>query len=135
MFHLDVASVSCGCCKSRSRCYICCNGCTRMLQASVSNVSSIFLHVCCKYGYVDVAYVFTHMLRVFYLMLRMFAMVFKCFSYVFASVSSAFRRMFEPLHLDVSKVDQLLHMLQRDPSSAATSFSCWAKRAQTTEGA
>jgi hypothetical protein len=26
------------CCKSRSRCCICCNGCTRMLQRSISNV-------------------------------------------------------------------------------------------------
>jgi hypothetical protein len=38
MFHLDVASVLCGCCKSRLECFICCNGCTRMLQAFVHNV-------------------------------------------------------------------------------------------------
>jgi hypothetical protein len=37
MFHMYVASVSYGCCKSRSGCCICicCNGCTRMLQASI----------------------------------------------------------------------------------------------------
>ena len=35
-------NVLCGCCKSRSRCYTCCNSYTRMLQASVSNVSFVF---------------------------------------------------------------------------------------------
>jgi hypothetical protein len=54
------------CCKSRSSCYICCNGCTRILQASIINVSS-FSDVCCKCIYLNVAYVFTHMLQVFYL--------------------------------------------------------------------
>jgi hypothetical protein len=51
-----------------------------------------------------------------------FAMVFKCF-YVFLhgfqmhvlSVSSVFRRMLQVLHLDVSKVDWVLNMLQCDP--------------------
>ena len=50
MFHLDVVSVSCGYCKSKSRCCICCNGCTRMFQAFVPNVS---LDVCCKYAYLN----------------------------------------------------------------------------------
>jgi hypothetical protein len=39
VFHMDVA---------RSRCYICCNDYTHMLQASVPNVLSVFLDVCCK---------------------------------------------------------------------------------------
>jgi hypothetical protein len=34
-------SVSSGYCKSRSECYIHCNGCTCMLQASMPNVSSV----------------------------------------------------------------------------------------------
>jgi hypothetical protein len=34
MFNMQVASASCGC-------YICCNGYTRMLQASVPNVSAV----------------------------------------------------------------------------------------------
>jgi hypothetical protein len=38
-----------------------------MLQEFVSNVSSVFLDVCCKRVYLDVAYVFTHMLKVFHL--------------------------------------------------------------------
>jgi hypothetical protein len=45
----------------------------------------------------------------------MFAMVFKYFSCVFASVvpsvSLAFRHVFQTLYLDVSKVDQVLHIL------------------------
>jgi hypothetical protein len=47
MFQRYVASVSYGCCKSRSEC---CNGCTRMLQAPVLNISFVFfgrkLQVC-----------------------------------------------------------------------------------------
>jgi hypothetical protein len=48
---------SCGCCKSRFECYICCNDCTCMLQVSVPNVLSVFSNVCCKSVYLDVAYV------------------------------------------------------------------------------
>jgi hypothetical protein len=47
-----------GCCKNRSGCCICCNGCTRMLQASVPNVPSVFQ----KY----VARVFIWMLHTFH---------------------------------------------------------------------
>jgi hypothetical protein len=50
VFHMDVA-------KNRSGCYICYNGCTRMLQASVSNVLSVFSDVCCNSVYLSVAYV------------------------------------------------------------------------------
>jgi hypothetical protein len=57
MFHSYIASVSYGCCKSRLRCCIYCNGCTRMLQASVSNVSSGFSDIYCKCVYLQVAYV------------------------------------------------------------------------------
>jgi hypothetical protein len=46
-FQMFVTSVSDRCCKSRSECCICCNGCTRMLQRYVSNVSSMFSDVCC----------------------------------------------------------------------------------------
>ena len=41
-FHLNVARVPFGCCKSRSRCCIYCNSCTCMLQLSISKVLSIF---------------------------------------------------------------------------------------------
>ena len=74
MFHLDVAIISCGCCKSRSGCCICCNDYTRMLQASVPNVLAVS-DGCCTYFirgcicftlmmqvlHSDVAYVFIYM--------------------------------------------------------------------------
>jgi hypothetical protein len=41
MFQRYVASVLYGCCKSRSGCCICSNGCIRMLQMSISNVSYV----------------------------------------------------------------------------------------------
>ena len=90
VFHVDVASVSCGCCKCRSRFCICCNSCTHMLQVSILNF------ICFLYTYV-------------------------------ASVSNAYLKCFiclffmlQMLHLDVSKVDQLLHMLQCDSPTSAS---------------
>jgi hypothetical protein len=55
-FQMYVASVLDGCYKSKSGCCICYNCCTHMLQASVPNVSAVFiwmLHV----FHLDVAYV------------------------------------------------------------------------------
>jgi hypothetical protein len=43
MFQQSVASASYECCKSISGCSTCCNGCARMLQAPILNVSSVFL--------------------------------------------------------------------------------------------
>jgi hypothetical protein len=96
------------CCKGRSRCCICCNGCTRILQAFVPNVSSIFLDVCCKCVYLDVAY-FTHM----------FASVLSeccvCFAMVSSVFQMSFRCMLQVLYLNISKVDRMLHFLPRVP--------------------
>ena len=50
VFHTDVAKVD------RRYC-ICCNGCTRILQASVFNVSFVFSGVRYKCVSLDVAYV------------------------------------------------------------------------------
>jgi hypothetical protein len=72
MFHMYVASVSYEYC-------ICCNGCTRMLQASVHNVSSIFSDICCKCVYLDVAYVSHICLLVFCLDVAYVYNGFKCF--------------------------------------------------------
>ena len=47
VFQRYVASVSNGCCKSRSECCICCNRCTRVFQVYVLNVSS-GPDVCCN---------------------------------------------------------------------------------------
>jgi hypothetical protein len=60
--------------------YICCNGCTRMLQSFVPNVLSVFSDVYCKCVYLVVAYVSHICLQVFYLDV----------AYVFAMVSSVF---------------------------------------------
>jgi hypothetical protein len=38
------------------KCFICLNGCTRMLQISIPNVSFVFSDVCCKCVYLDTAY-------------------------------------------------------------------------------
>jgi hypothetical protein len=120
MFHRYVASVSYGCCKSRSGCCICCNGCIRMLQASLPNVSSVFSDVCCKCVYLDVVCISHRCCKCFIWMLRMFTMVssvFQVFFQVFqthvSSVSSVFRRMLQVLRLDVSKVDRVLHLPPR----------------------
>ena len=75
IFQRYVTSVSYGCCKSRSGCCICCSGCTRMLQAFVPNVSSIFLDVSCKCVYLDVAYVYHIYCKCFIWMLCMFLII------------------------------------------------------------
>ena len=107
-------------CKSRSGCCICCNGCTRMLKAYVLNVSCVFLDVCYKCVYLDVAYVSYICCKCFIWMLRMFTMVSsvfqcfcKCFRRMCSSVSSVLRHMLQVLHLDVSKVDRMLHLPPR----------------------
>jgi hypothetical protein len=113
---MHVVSVSYGCCKSRSGCCICCNGYTRMLQAYVSNVSSVFQTY--------VANVFIWMLHMFHTYVasilsgcctcfyNYFSSVFQVFLQVFhmhvSSVSFAFRRMLKMFHLIVSKVDRVL---------------------------
>jgi hypothetical protein len=60
-------------------------------------------------------------------MLRMFAMVYKIFQVFLQmfqihilSVSSVFKHMLQVLHLEVLKIDQVLHMLQCDSPAAAT---------------
>jgi hypothetical protein len=52
LFHADVANID-------RDIFICCNGCTRMLQASILNISSFFIHIYCK--------CFRHMSQVFHL--------------------------------------------------------------------
>jgi hypothetical protein len=89
-----------------------------MLQAFVPNISS-FSDVRCKCVYLDVAYVSHICLQVFHLdVAYVFAMV-SSVSQVFlqvsqmhvSSVSFAFIGMLQVLHLNVSKVDRVLHLL------------------------
>jgi hypothetical protein len=114
---MHVASVSYVCCKNRSECYICCNGYTCMLQASVPNVLFIFLDVYCI--------CFTLMLRVFYLDVEhAFAMTFQVFSMCFCK---CFRRMFQVFHLSmlqmfhlvILKVDRVLLLETHLPQQAS----------------
>jgi hypothetical protein len=97
MFSRYVASVSYGCCKSRSRCYICCNGYTRMLQASVSNVSSVFqTYVACVFiwmlqvFYLDVVYVSYICCKYFIWMLHIFVNGFQVFCKCFGCICKCF---------------------------------------------
>jgi hypothetical protein len=88
-----------------------------MSRASVLNVSSVFF-ICmlqvCLFGCCTC---FAYILQVFYLdvaFARAFSSGFVCFLQVFlthvSSVSSVFRRMLQMFHLDVSKVDKVLHL-------------------------
>jgi hypothetical protein len=95
MLHAYVSSVSEVCC-------ICCNSCTCMWQTSVPNVSSVFrrmLQVCLS----KCCICFTHRLEVFYVDV----------AYVCNGFHVFFFCMLQVLHLDVSKVDQVLHMGNR----------------------
>jgi hypothetical protein len=86
---------------------------------------AIVCTICCKRLFLMFHLFFRHMLqlclyrycvcftRMFYVFLFRcyvcFAMVFKCF-FMFTSVSSVLFYMLQVLHLDVSKVDIILHM-------------------------
>ena len=104
MFHLDVACVLSGCCKSRSGCCTCCNGYTHMLQASVSNASVVsdgwctcfiwVLHIfhtyvaiissaCCIYFHTYVASVSYRCCICFAIATHMFPSCFRCMLQVF----------------------------------------------------
>jgi hypothetical protein len=82
--------------------------------AMVVHVFICFLDLCCKCVYLDVAYVPHICYKCFICMLRMFAMVFRCFQVflqVFQThVSSIFFYTLQVLHLDIFKVDRVLHM-------------------------
>ena len=75
----------------------------------------LFLDISCNCVYLDIVYVSHICCKCFIWMLHMLAMALKCFqvfqTYV-ARVSSIFRCMLQVFHLDVTKVDQVLHMLQ-----------------------
>jgi hypothetical protein len=105
MFQRYVASVSDGCCKSRSGCCICCNGCTCMLL-----VSQIFICVfrrilqVCLYG---CCICFTYILQVFYcvllqlfftfsgVFLNVLEVCFKCFIYLQTYIASVVSECFK----------------------------------------
>jgi hypothetical protein len=127
-----VSSVPCGCCKSRSEYWICCNGYTCMLQASVLNVSAVsdgcctcfvlVLHMfhtyvvsvlfgCCicftlilQVFYLGVAYVSHLCCKCFIRMLHMFSTrVSLVFRMYVASVSTVSNVCCKCYHIDVGK--------------------------------
>jgi hypothetical protein len=86
-----------------------------MFQRYVSSVFSRRMLQLCLSG---CCICFTHMLHVFYSDIAygcngfssMFRVCFQVFQKHVSSVTSAFRRMLQPLYLDVSKVDRVLHL-------------------------
>jgi hypothetical protein len=68
----------------------------------------------------------------------MFCNGFQVFLQVFhtyvSSVSSAYRSMFQMLHLDVLKVDRVLHMLQRDSPTAASCTAAGVREMESKRG-
>ena len=106
---------------------------SHMLQASVSNVSFVFSDVCCKCFYLDVAYVSHICCKFFYLdvayvlqcLFKCFQMFWQVFQTHVSSISSVFRHMLQMFHLNVSKVNWVLYMLQCDSPVTATCYSCW----------
>jgi hypothetical protein len=131
---MHVASVSCGCCKSRSGCYICCNGYIHMLQASVLNVSPVsdFCSTCfiwVLHMFSSGCYIcFTYMLQVFYLdgayILQLLHMCFPRVSDICCKCFNYFGRMLQMFSLDVIKVDLMLYMLQWTLSVATARPTC-----------
>jgi hypothetical protein len=104
MFRRYVVIVSYECCKSRSKCCICCNGCTHMLQRSVPNVSSVFLDVLLQVYLSGCCIRFTHMSQVFYLDIAYVCNSLQVFLYVFASVLEVCFRCFICLQTYVARV-------------------------------
>jgi hypothetical protein len=103
---MHVASVSCGCCKSRSGYCICCNGYTRMLQMSVPNGSAVFRRMLHMF-YLGVAYISHFMLQVFHpdiayashIRCKCFISMLICFAMATHVFSSCFRRMMQVFQL------------------------------------
>jgi hypothetical protein len=89
---------------------------------------AMVIHLCCKY----LAPMFhTYVTSVSFECCVCFAMPTHVF---FPSVSdicckyfNCFGRMLQMFHLNVIKIDLVLHILQWDPSTAATYCSCWAR--------
>jgi hypothetical protein len=104
VFQRYVVSVSYWYCKSRSGCCEsssgCCNGYARMFQVYVPNVLSVS-DVCCKCFHLDVTKVdlnvaYICMLQVYVSSVSVLYIYCKCFIWI--------------LHMDVLKVDQMLHI-------------------------
>jgi hypothetical protein len=84
-----------------------------MLQRSVTNVSFVFLDVCHKFVYLDVAYVSHICCMCFIWVLRMCTKLFKCFRsmlQVCFKCFSCFRYMLQVFYLNVAYVAVATHI-------------------------
>jgi hypothetical protein len=95
----NVSFVSSGCCKSISRCCI------------YMQVLKMFSYVYCKCFHLDVCNGYTRCFKFFWYFASVSEVCCKC--------CNCFRHMLQVFHLDVAKVDLVLHMLQWDPPTAA----------------
>jgi hypothetical protein len=97
-------SVSCECYKSRLGCYICCNGYTRMLQASAPNVSAVS-NRCCTH-FIWVLHMFHTYVAMFYPdVLQWLHTCFSCVSDGCCKCFNYYGCMLQMFPLDVAKVD------------------------------
>jgi hypothetical protein len=118
LFYMDVAKIDQGCCT-------CCNCFRGMLQEYFRvfqmfqwYVSFMFFECMLQLCLFRCCICITHMLHVFYSDVAYgcsgFQVCFMCIFQVFykyvLSVSTVFRRMLQPLYLDVSKVDWVLYL-------------------------
>ena len=139
MFRMDVAKVDRNGAYAAMAIHACCKSLFQKFRLFLGHILQVF--------YLDVAYVSHICCKCFIWILHTLATACKCFrrmlqvlqTYV-ASVSdvcckcfSCLRRILQVFHLDIVKVDLVLHMLQWDPPAPATCCSCWGatERAQT----
>jgi hypothetical protein len=115
VLHIDVAKVDQDIAYVAMVVYVCCKLLFPMFYLFFHTyVASVF--------YLDVAYVSHVCCKCFIRMLHTVCNDFQVFLQMFqmhvSSVSSVFRRILQVLHLNASKVDRVLHMLQCDPPAA-----------------
>jgi hypothetical protein len=91
-----------------------------MLQVSFSNVSSVFLDV-----FVSVFMWMFHMFHTY--VVSVLSDVCVCLQWL-SSVSFVFRRMLQPLHLNVSKLDQVFAHCHPLVAAARGGHDLWVRR-------
>jgi hypothetical protein len=108
-FRRIFVSVSCGYYKSRSRCCIYMYGCKHMLLSVSCYFKRMF-----QVFHLDIAYI-----------LQWLYTCFSCVSNVCCKCFGCFGRLLQVFHLDVAKLDLVLHMLQWDPPAVVHARGMW----------
>jgi hypothetical protein len=110
VFHTDVEKVDRDVARVAMVVHVCC-------KLMFSMFDLFFLTYDASMFYLDVAYVFMHMMQVFYLDVAYayngFKCFCKCFRRMFQIFLFVFRHILQLLHLDVSKLDRVLHRPHR----------------------